>query len=58
VGVEKVILRPVLSKTLRMEALQTTIAPRIDIFYPENFGCFAKNGLFQHPRLITTATSE
>jgi polyisoprenoid-binding protein YceI len=30
-----------------------TFAPRVDIFYPRNFGCFEKNGLFQQPRDLT-----
>jgi len=34
----------ILSKLLNccnQEALQATFAPRVDIFYPRNFGCFA-----------------
>ena len=50
VAVEKLPPRKVLRKTLRQQALQATFAPRVDIFYPQNFGCFAKNGLFQQPR--------
>jgi hypothetical protein len=36
------------------KALQATFAPRVDIFYPRNFGCFEKNRLFQHPRDLST----
>jgi hypothetical protein len=55
VAVEKLILRKVLRNILCWETLQTTIAPRVDIFYPENFGCFAKKGLFQHPQAFSEA---
>jgi hypothetical protein len=39
---------------LRQDALQTTFSVFLDIFYPPNFGYFEENGLFQHPRLITS----
>lgn len=38
--------------------LQTIFSVFLDIFYPPDFGCFEKNGLFQHPRDVTTATAE
>jgi hypothetical protein len=41
-------------KTLRYDALQTTFSIRVDIFYPPNFGCFEKNGLFQQPRDLSS----
>jgi hypothetical protein len=52
--VEKLTRGKTLEKTLRWDALQTTFAPRVDIFYPQNFGCFEQNRLFQHqPQAIT-----
>jgi len=30
-----------------------TFSVFLDIFYPPNFGCFEKYGLFQHPLAIT-----
>jgi hypothetical protein len=54
VGVEKLNLSKLAEKTLRQEALQTTFLIFLDIFYPPNFRCFEKNGVFQQPRLIST----
>jgi len=56
VGVEKLDLSKTVKKTLRLDALQTMISVLVDIFYPPKFGCFEENGLFQHPRLLTTVT--
>jgi len=53
VGVEKLDLRKMVGKTLRQDALQTTISVLVDIFYPPDFGCFEKKGLFQHPQAIS-----
>jgi hypothetical protein len=53
VAVEKLSSGKCSEKTLRQDALQTTFSVRVDIFYPPNFGCFEKNGLFQQPRLIS-----
>jgi hypothetical protein len=36
------------------DAPRTTFSVFLDIFYPPNFGCFEKKGLFQQPRLITS----
>jgi hypothetical protein len=52
VAVEKVTHQKMAEKTLRYDALQTTFSIRVDIFYPPNFGCFEKNGLFQQPLAI------
>ena len=49
-AVEKLELQKTLEKTL------TTYAPRVDIFYPRNFGYFEKNRLFQHPQAFTLNT--
>jgi hypothetical protein len=53
VAVEKLVSAKCSEKILRQEALQTTFSVFLDIFYHPNFGCFEKNGLFQHSRLIT-----
>jgi hypothetical protein len=54
VAVEKLNLSKLAEKTLRQEALQTTIFVLVDIFYPPNSGCFDKTGVFQQPRLFST----
>jgi hypothetical protein len=53
VGVEKLDLSKLVEKTLRWEALQTTFSIFLDILYPPNFRRLAKNGVFQHPRLVS-----
>jgi hypothetical protein len=53
VAVEKLDLSKLLEKTLRWEALQTTFLVFLDIFYLPNCRCFEKNGVFQHPQVIT-----
>jgi hypothetical protein len=32
--------------------LQTTFSVFLDIFYPQVFGYFEENGLFQHPQAL------
>jgi hypothetical protein len=53
VGVEKLDLSKLAEKTLRQEALQTTFSIFLDIFYPPNFRCFQKNGVFQQPQALS-----
>jgi len=53
VGVEKLRPTKLAQIKLRQDVLQTTFAVFLDIFYPPNFRCFEKNGLFQHPQAIT-----
>jgi hypothetical protein len=55
VAVEKLHHQKMLGKTLQQEAPQTTFSVFLDIFHPPIFGCFAENGLFQHPRPIASA---
>jgi hypothetical protein len=38
---------------LHQDAVQTTFSVFLDIFYPQNFGYFEENGLFQHPLPIS-----
>jgi hypothetical protein len=52
VAVEKLFLWKMPEKTLRQDALQTTFLVFLDIFYPPNFGCFGKNGVFQQPQAL------
>jgi hypothetical protein len=56
VAVEKLFSTKFAKIKLRQEALQSIFSGRLDIFYPPNFGCFEKNGLFQQPRLISPTT--
>src|ERR1700730_1406284 len=58
VGVEKLFPAKVAKIKSRQEALQTTFSVFLDIFYPPIFSYFEENGVFQHPRLVTTVTSE
>jgi hypothetical protein len=53
VGVEKLDLSKLAEKTLRQEAPQTTFLIFLDIFYPPNFRCLEKNGVFQQPLPFT-----
>ena len=52
-GVEKLTSQKSAEIRTRQDALQTTLAARVDIFYPRNFGFFEKNGLFQYPEEIS-----
>ena len=56
VAVEKLLRAKFAKIKLPQDALQTTFSIFLDIFYPPNFRCFEKNGVFQQPRLITTGT--
>jgi hypothetical protein len=49
VAVEKLNHQKMAGKTL----LQTTFLVCVDIFYPPNFGCFEKSGVFQQPQAIS-----
>jgi hypothetical protein len=53
VAVEKLLLVKFPKIKLRQEAPQSIFSDRVDIFYPPNFGCFEKSGLFQQPQAIT-----
>ena len=53
-AVEKLLSVKFAKIKLRQDALQTIFSIFLDIFYPPNFRCFEENGLFQHPRLIST----
>ena len=53
-AVEKLLSVKFAKIKLRQDALQTILSIFLDIFYPPNFRCFEENGLFQHPRLIST----
>jgi hypothetical protein len=57
VAVEKLLSVKFAKIKLRQDALQTIFSIFLDIFYPPNFRCFEENGLFQQPRLFTTAIS-
>jgi len=54
VAVEKLLPAELAKIKLRQDALQTTFAVFLDIFYPPIFRRFEEHGLFQQPRLITT----
>jgi hypothetical protein len=54
VAVEKLLPAKFAKIKLHQDALQTTFSVFLDIFYPQIFGYFEENGLFQHPRLIST----
>jgi hypothetical protein len=56
VAVEKLTHQKMVEKTLLKDALQTTFSVFLDIFYPPNFRCFEKNGLFQQPQAVTLTT--
>ena len=56
VTVEKLLRAKFAKIELHQDALQTTFSVFLDIFYPPNFGCFAKNGVFQQPQAITLHT--
>jgi hypothetical protein len=56
VAVEKLTSGKCSEKLWRQDALQTTFSVRVDIFYPPNFGCFEKSGLFQQPQAFTLKT--
>jgi hypothetical protein len=53
VAVEKLLPAKFAKIKSRQEVPQSIFSGRVDIFYPPNFGCFEKNGLFQHPQAIT-----
>jgi len=35
-----------------------TISDLMDIYYPSNFGCFDKTGVFQQSRLVSTVIEQ
>jgi hypothetical protein len=55
VAVEKLLSVKFAKIKLRQDALQTIFSIFLDIFYPPNLRCGEENGLFQQPRLFTTA---
>jgi hypothetical protein len=56
VAVEKLTHRKMVEKTLRWEALQTTISVLVDIFYLQNSGHFDKTGVFHSHRRYHSST--
>jgi hypothetical protein len=53
VAVEKLLPAKFTKIKSHSDALQTTFSTLLDIFYPPNFRCFDKNGVFQQPQAIT-----
>jgi len=57
VAVEKLLLAKFAKIKSRQEAPQSIFSGRVNIFYPQNFGCLKRKGSFSTPRLVSTTNA-